>query len=87
MEEDVWVVVDADDVWQQELIAWRQRVDQAAAQMFSSHPDLRVDQDAVVLNLEDIQELRWLDCEIALEHLGGRHRRSGCPIGCLFRER
>lgn len=79
--------MDADDAFQQSLIEWRRRVDVAAARMFAGHPDLQVDRDAVVLNLEDIQELRWLDCEIGLEHLAGRHRRSGCPIGCLFRER
>lgn len=88
MEENVWLnPVSSDECWEAELRAWRARVDAAAVKMFAGHPDLRVDQDAVVLNLEDIQELRWLDCEIGIEHLAGRHRKSGCPIGCLFRER
>lgn len=65
--------------------AWLYRLDCAADQMFAQHPDLDLDRDCVVLTFEDIQELKWLDCEIALEHLAGRHR-LGCPIGCLYRE-
>ncbi len=79
--------VDADEAFEQRLRAWRRRVDEAANRMFAEHPDLDLDQDSMVLNLEDIQELAWLDCEIGIEHLAGRHRRSGCPYGCLFRER
>jgi hypothetical protein len=40
--------------------------------MFGGHPDLDLDRDCVVLNLEDIRELRWLDAEIGLEHLAGK---------------
>lgn len=65
------------------LIIEQPRVDA----IFVSHPELDSDRDAVLLNSEDAEELRWLDCEIALEHLAGWHRRSGCPFGCLFRER
>lgn len=55
--------------------------------IFRSHPELDSNRDAVLLNSEDAEELKWLDCEIAIEHLAGWHRRSGCPFGCLFRER
>jgi len=55
--------------------------------IYRSHPELDSNRDAVLLNSEDAEELRWLDCEIGIEHLAGRHRRSGCPFGCLFRER
>lgn len=79
------IVVDADEAYRRRLLEWRRRVDAAADRMFSEHPDLDVDQDSLVLNLEDIQELAWLDCEIGIEHLAGRHRRSGCPYGCQFK--
>lgn len=67
--------------------AWLYRLDRAADVLFAEHPDLDMDRDCVLLTFEDIQELKWLDCEIALEHVAGRHHVSGCPIGCLFRER
>lgn len=51
--------------------------------MFGCHPDLDLDRDCVVLNSEDIRELRWLDAEIGLEHLAGLHGGC-CPYGCLF---
>lgn len=65
--------------------AWRVRLDLAADVMFAEHPDLDPDKDCTVLTFEDIQELKFLDCEIALEHLSGRHRHDGCPFGCRFR--
>jgi len=52
-------------------------------EMFAGHPDLDLDRDCVVLNSEDIRELRWLDAEIGLEHLAGLHD-GFCPYGCLF---
>ena len=52
-------------------------------EMFAGHPDLDLDRDCVVLNSEDIRELRWLDAEIGLEHLAGLHDWF-CPYGCLF---
>lgn len=66
--------------------AWIYRLDRAADVLFAEHPDLDIDRDCVLLTFEDIQELKWLDCEIALEHIAGRHRVFGCPIGCLYRE-
>ena len=52
--------------------------------IFYTHPDMDSERDAVLLNLEDMVELHWLDCEIGLEHIAGKHR-FGCPFGCLFR--
>lgn len=57
--------------------------DTMIVEMFGGHPDLDVDRDCVVLNSEDIRELRWLDAEIGLEHLAGLHG-GFCPYGCFF---
>ena len=65
--------------------AWLVRLDLAADLMFREHPDLDVDQDCSVLTYEDIEELKFLDCEIGIEHIAGRHRREGCPPGCMYR--
>lgn len=65
--------------------AWLVRLDLAADRMFATHPDLDVDKDCTVLTFEDIEELKFLDCEIGIEHVTGRHR-NGCPIGCMYRE-
>ena len=54
--------------------------------IFYTHPEMDVERDVVLLTLEDMAELRWLDCEIGLEHLAGKHR-AGCPFGCLFKPR
>lgn len=64
---------------------WLLRVDQAADRMFITHPDLDVDRDCTVLTSEDMEELKFLDCEIGIEHLAGRHRADGCPVGCMYR--
>ncbi len=65
--------------------AWMLRVDRAADDMFASHPDLDTDKDCTVLTFEDMEELKFLDCEIGIEHIAGRHRRDGCPPGCMYR--
>jgi hypothetical protein len=65
---------------------WLRCLDAAAAQMWSGHPDLSADRDCVVLTFEDINELKLLDYEIAIEHTHGDHHH-GCPLGCLFRVR
>ncbi len=62
----------------------RQRLDVKAAEMWRTHPDLDSERDCTVLTWEDIQEVKWLDCEIAIEHTLGVHR-DGCPPGCLYR--
>lgn len=54
--------------------------------IFFTHPDMDIERDAVLLNFEDMAELRWLDCEIGIEHLAGNHQ-AGCPFGCLFKRR
>ena len=65
--------------------AWLYRVDKFAQLMFLEHPDLDSDQDSMVLTEEDLNELHWLDSEIGIEHVAGRHR-DGCPTGCMYRE-
>ena len=60
--------------------------DQDVDYIFITHPDLDMERDTVLLTLEDMAELRWLDCEIGLEHLAGNHE-VGCPFGCLFKPR
>ena len=59
------------------------QLDQMALELWRVHPDLDTDRDCAVLTWEDIQELKWLDCEIAIEHTLGVHKH-GCPPGCLY---
>ena len=40
----------------------------------------------MILTEEDLNELHWLDAEIGIEHVTGRHR-EGCPAGCMYKER
>lgn len=54
--------------------------------MWASHPDLDPNRDCVLLTFEDIEELKLLDYEIAIEHTAGHHV-NGCPLGCLLRSR
>lgn len=74
---------DVDEQHEAFLRARRAQLDVKAAKMWSLHPDLDGERDCVVLTWEDIQELKWLDCEIAIEHTLGVHR-YGCPPGCLY---
>lgn len=87
MEEDVWLIV-VDESWRRAWLAGaRFKIsDQDVDNIFLTHPDMDEERDAVVLTLEDMAEIRWLDCEIGLEHLAGKHR-FGCPFGCLFKHR
>lgn len=64
--------------------AWRLRLDQMSHYMFANHPDLDPDQDSRVLTEEDLNELKWLDAEIGIEHISGCHQ-DGCPVGCIYR--
>ena len=88
MESHVWVII----VDEPELIreayrkAWRYRLDKVAEYLFLDHPDLDSNQDSMLLTEEDLNELHWLDSEIGIEHVTGRHR-DGCPTGCMYRER
>lgn len=61
-------------------------LDLTASHMWKTHPDLNPERDCVVLTFEDIDELKWLDYEIAIEHTQGAHV-NGCPIGCALRGR
>lgn len=79
------VVDDAELIREVYRRAWLVRIDQAADRMFAGHPDLDVDKDCTVLTFEDMEELKFLDCEIGIEHLSGWHRRQGCPPGCMYR--
>jgi len=85
VEENVWlIVVDWREAW---LSGARLKISaEHVDAIFYTHPDMDMDADAVLLTLEDMAELRWLDCEIGLEHLAGKHR-VGCPFGCLFKPR
>lgn len=67
-------------------LLWLRCLDAAAQQMWHNHPDLSPDRDCVLLTFEDVQELKYLDYEIAIEHTHGDHH-SGCPAGCLFKMR